>query len=590
MIRPITVAAVFGVCLAVVLTALAWTSLQVLRFDAADRASHHEAALEENVRLALWRMDSALAGLILQESVRPAVEYQREYYLGGNGLALESTQDSRAVLSPLAGAKTDYVLAHLQVSDDGVMGSPELPREGFDKVSSTETSADADLCRRLQALAASAVANHLADQLPPPATPVAALNSSLATDFANESPLNQSQQTRGNEEFRRRSQYLQNNSVVVQNPLPSAPANLAASGLVGGVMTPLMLDDRLLLARRTSLGGREWLQICWLDRPAIESWLTGLIRDLLPQARLELIPATDDEQFPRRLAALPLVLIPGELPAVTADTWSPLRWSLVVAWVCVGVAAAAVAVLLAGVVSLSERRAAFVSAVTHELRTPLTTLRMYAEMLAEGMVPGEAERRTYLDTLRVEAERLGHLVENVLTYARLERGRGIAPRETVSVGTLIDRAENRLAQRCRQADMVLVIEANDDVRGRLLRTDPASIEQIFFNLVDNACKYARDAADRRIHLSAALARDHVQFRLADHGHGLSEQARRRLFRPFSKSAEDAASSAPGVGLGLSLCRRLGRQSGGTFELDRSSGEGACFVLSVPIEAGANKLA
>ncbi|HEV3023328.1 MAG TPA: HAMP domain-containing sensor histidine kinase, partial [Pirellulales bacterium] len=480
--------------------------------------------------------------------------------------------------------------AHLQVSDDGMMRSPELPPEGFEKAGRTETSTDADLCQKVQALAASLVVSRLVDRLPPPATSAAAIDSSLAVDFANESSLNQSQQMRGNEEFRRRSQYLQNNSVVAQNPIQSAPANLAASGLAGGVMTPLVLDGHLLLARRTSLGERECLQICWLDRPAIESWLTGLIGDLLPQARLELIPTNGEEQFPRRLAALPLVLVPGELPTFVVDVRSPLRWSLLVAWACVGVAAAAVAVLLAGVVSLSERRAAFVSAVTHELRTPLTTLRMYAEMLAEGMVPGEADRRAYLDTLRAEAERLGHLVENVLTYARLERGRGIAPRETVSVGGLLDRAQSRLAERCRQADMALATEVDDDVRRRLLHTDPASIEQIFFNLVDNACKYARDAADRRIHLSAALGADGVQFRVADHGRGLSEQARRRLFRPFSKSAEDAAGGAPGVGLGLSLCRRLARQSGGTFELDRSSDKGACFVLSVPIEAEANKLA
>jgi signal transduction histidine kinase len=260
-----------------------------------------------------------------------------------------------------------------------------------------------------------------------------------------------------------------------------------------------------------------------------------------------------------------------------------------VAWVCVSVAAAAVAVLLAGVVSLSERRAAFVSAVTHELRTPLTTLRMYAEMLADGMVPSEADRRVYLETLHAEAERLGHLVENVLTYARLERGRKVAPRETVSVGDLVDRLHNRLAARCRQAAMELTTEMADDIRRRTLRTDPASVEQIFFNLVDNACKYAREAADGRVHLSAAVAGDRVQFRVADHGPGVSEQAVRRLFRPFSRSAEDAAGSAPGVGLGLSLCRRLARQIGGTFQLERSSGEGACFLLSLPIEEPARGL-
>ena len=76
--------------------------------------------------------------------------------------------------------------------------------------------------------------------------------------------------------------------------------------------------------------------------------------------------------------------------------------------------------LLLGALSLGKRRADFVSAVTHELRTPLTTFRMYAEMLADDMVPDPDQRREYLSTLLVESNRLRHLVENVLTYARLE--------------------------------------------------------------------------------------------------------------------------------------------------------------------------
>ncbi|HWB13786.1 MAG TPA: HAMP domain-containing sensor histidine kinase [Pirellulales bacterium] len=583
MIRPATTVFVFGLCLAVVLGVLAWASFQILRFDAAERESQHEAMLEENARLALWRMDSALGGLILQESVRPAAEYQRVHYLGRDGVSLSADHGGRPVFSPLANCKVDYVVAHLQVSEDGAVTSPRWPSEGAERAKGDAVNGVADeLWRQVELLGASIIRQNVVARVPPPAVPVAPGNSLPAVDAAGELFATQSQQTRGAQEFRRRSEYLQNNSLMAQNPIQSAPADFAASGLVGGVMTPVVIDDRLLLARRVSLGGQEYLQVCWLDRPVIETWLTGLIADLLPQARLQLVPALSDEQLTRRLAALPLVLLPGDLPSTAVDTLSPLRWSLAIAWACVSVAALAVGVLLTGVVSLSERRAAFVSAVTHELRTPLTTLRMYAEMLAEGMVPAEADRKAYLETLHAEAERLGHLVENVLCYARLERGRSVVPCEIVSVGRLIDRAQERLAARCRQADMELVTEADDEVRGRSLRTNPASVEQILFNLVDNACKYASGASDRRIHLSAVVAANRIRLCIADHGPGLSQQARRRLFRPFSKSAEDSAGGAPGVGLGLSLCRRLARQLGGAFQLDQISTAGACFVLSFPI--------
>jgi signal transduction histidine kinase len=306
-----------------------------------------------------------------------------------------------------------------------------------------------------------------------------------------------------------------------------------------------------------------------------------MVSDLLPDARLVPAPANLDEQPARRLAALPLLLDPGEPPASSSTRWSPLGWSLAIAWVCVLIAALAIAVLLSGVISLSERRAAFVSAVTHELRTPLTTFRMYAEMLAENMVTDESQRRAYLDTLRSEAERLSHLVDNVLAYARLERGRFAGARETVSVRAIIERLQERLSLRCRQIDMQLTIEAADDVRQRQLVTDAASVEQIVFNLVDNACKYSTSTTDRRIHLMVNADDDSCAFRVADHGPGIPRSVARRLFQPFTKSAEEAARSASGVGLGLALSRRLARQLGGTLTLEKTDDEGACFLLTLP---------
>ena len=105
-------------------------------------------------------------------------------------------------------------------------------------------------------------------------------------------------------------------------------------------------------------------------------------------------------------------------------------------WGAVLFAVLAAAVLLHGVMTLSERRAAFVSSVTHELRTPLTTFRMYAEMLARGMVPDAERRQEYYETLQSESERLTLLVENVLAYARLERGRKPQAQDRVTMVAL----------------------------------------------------------------------------------------------------------------------------------------------------------
>ena len=122
----------------------------------------------------------------------------------------------------------------------------------------------------------------------------------------------------------------------------------------------------------------------------------------------------------------------------------------------------------------------------------------------------------------------------------------------------------------------------DEIQSLLLCTDPAAVEQILFNLVDNACKYASHGDDKRIHLEISASSRHIEFRVRDHGPGISRQGQRKLFLPFSKSVHEAASTAPGVGLGLALSRRLARDLGGSLELKEAlENPGAAFVLKLP---------
>ncbi len=250
------------------------------------------------------------------------------------------------------------------------------------------------------------------------------------------------------------------------------------------------------------------------------------------------------------------------------------------AWSLGALALVASGALLLGLATLGERRAAFVSAVTHELRTPLTTFRMYADMLAAGMVPPERQGE-YLDTLRREAERQGHLVENVLAYSRLERGRYRAARESVALGELLAGLLDTLAAQAERASMTLVPPAPGAWETVTVRVDRAAVERVLFNLVDNACKYARDAADRRIHVECRTDARAARVTVRDHGPGVAPSEARRLFRPFHKSARDAAQSAPGVGLGLSLSRRLARALGGDLRLEPPKDGGAAFTLTLP---------
>jgi len=360
---------------------------------------------------------------------------------------------------------------------------------------------------------------------------------------------------------------------------------------------PIWLGTDLFIVREVAVAGSLRYQAVWLQAEALADHLLGAIKHSLPEAALEpileiseaapsgVLGANFDElsNDPLSLVTLPWRLRAGEDPVAADIGWSPLRISLMAGWGTLLLALLASAVLMRGVMKLSDRRATFVSSVTHELRTPLTTFHLYSDMLAEGMVKEEKRQKEYLTTMRREAERLNHLVENVLSYSRVERGSARAEHQKVTLQGLIDRMSSRLEERTSKDGAELEVVHAPDSEEVEIDTDLTAVEQIVFNLVDNACKYGlREGASRVIRLRTSNRGRTARIEVSDQGGGISRSDVKKLFRPFHKSARDAAHSKPGVGLGLALCRRLARELGGDLTLDNGEGEGACFVLELPV--------
>jgi signal transduction histidine kinase len=601
--KPRTTWISVGVALTLVLAVMGWVTATLLQMDADRVQTDREAVLEEQTRLSLWRIDSAMAPILSREvAALDAAAQGGELAEPPPGVVLRfalmrddpdslqalSHVDEQA-LSRLAGdLEPQTLFARLDRPHHDEIGS-RGEAEGIDLQADGAGLDAAQTAQTPYALKTQALRNedewsrrkaNVEDNLIAYSTISRSLRD--ANDDARDKGTNDGQPAGLDETISLGAEGDAGVGEVEAGGSPDgAPRYRSPSTGEAGqvsadttVIEPVWVGEHLLLLRAV---GDQRIEGSWLDWEALPRMLLAEVADLLPHAALIPVPEADPTNTERMLATLPARLDPGAtIPP--PPTWSPLRASLLTGWLIVLAAFAALIVLVRVSLALSERRATFVSAVTHELRTPLTTFRMYTEMLSEGMV--EHKRQRYLDTLRREAVRLSGLVENVLAYSRIESDRPVSQPETLSVGDVIDRVADRLRERCEAAGLSLSLEPTQSQREVVVRVDPGAVEQILFNLVDNAAKYGASSEDPRIRISVEPRAGKVVLHVRDFGPGIPAAEAKKIFEPFTKANADAAGTKPGVGLGLALSRRLARQMGGDLEL--APGEnGADFVLTLP---------
>lgn len=236
-------------------------------------------------------------------------------------------------------------------------------------------------------------------------------------------------------------------------------------------------------------------------------------------------------------------------------------------------AALSLVVLILNTERQSRQRARFAASAAHELRTPLAGLRLYGEMLRDGIDDRERAAR-YAGRIAEESERLSRVVTNVLGFTRLERGTlEVAPDEIDPVEVL-----GRLVHRLRPAiaSHGATLEFEPGRFEATLRADPEALGQIVQNLIDNAEKYSRDSVDRSIRLRLARVDEALEIEVRDHGPGIAPELRGRLFEPFVRGT--SPDQPAGLGLGLALAAELARAQGATLELRDPPDGGAAFVV------------
>ena len=210
-------------------------------------------------------------------------------------------------------------------------------------------------------------------------------------------------------------------------------------------------------------------------------------------------------------------------------------------------------------VAFAERRSNFVAAVSHELKTPLTAIRMYGEMLRDGIVASDAKRAEYYRHITAESERLSRLINNVLEYARLEKGTRDVALVTAPVLPVVREATELVRPHLDAEGFVLEIDADGDLPA--VRFERDALLQVLFNLIDNAVKYTGDGA-KRIVLRIDRDGDAVRIVVRDHGPGVPARHLAHVFEPFYRGEHELTRRSKGTGLGLALVRGLVERMGG----------------------------
>jgi signal transduction histidine kinase len=407
-------------------------------------------------------------------------------------------------------------------------------------------------------------------------------------------------------------------AVPTRPSTPQPPAQIAATSDTVQVrvepFVPLVVPDpdrsesifggQIFLLRHVQIESRHVLQGFQLDESRlvaeVEQSARSFVRDgmgfELPQVRKVSDPAAD-----AREAAYTAILDFGFGDLILNLTETDPAWIArrigELRHIYLGILAIVVAAVGLSLLSLwhnvraqallAQKKDDFISAVSHELRTPLTSIRMYTEMLEKNWVKSADKIAEYHRTMRQESERLSRLVENVLDFARLQKGRKNYAFRLGDIDECVAGIVEMMRPYAGQHGFTIQMDLAAFGQSRF---DKDAVTQIVVNLVDNAVKYARSAADKTIVVRTRNEPGFTAIEVEDRGPGIPRNRQKKVFEQFYRCEDDRLRGGPsfsqpqttGMGLGLTLVKHFAEAHGGYVEIRDAQPTGAVLKVALAI--------
>lgn len=290
----------------------------------------------------------------------------------------------------------------------------------------------------------------------------------------------------------------------------------------------------------------------------------------------------ESEVITQRTFPVPFDFLSADLTA-SAPPPSPARKTMGIAlWVLGLFMLAGLAAIYQSartVVDLSERRSQFVSSVTHELKTPLTNIRMYIEMLEQGIAATPQRAQDYLSILGNESARLSRLINNVLELARLEKKQRHFDMREGRLEDVLTEVRTVMAHKLEQEGFQLNIEISDMPP---FAYDREVLIQILINLIENSIKFGQTSPQKCITIIAAVRDKWVRIAVSDTGPGIPRLALKKVFDDFYRVDNNLTRTTGGTGIGLALVKKFMTAMGGRVEAVNNNDIGCTITLSLPL--------
>jgi signal transduction histidine kinase len=232
-------------------------------------------------------------------------------------------------------------------------------------------------------------------------------------------------------------------------------------------------------------------------------------------------------------------------------------------------------------VKINRLKNDFIATVTHELKTPLASMRVLVDTLLEGHYRDPQRVTEYLQLIGRENERLSRLIDNFLTFSRMERNKQAFRMQPTDAGVVSRTAVEAVKTKFAKGNCHFEAHIADDLS--LVQADADAMVTVLVNLLDNAYKYTYD--EKRICMDVAEVDGLVRFTVSDNGIGIPRRAVRKIFRRFYQVDRSLSRRAEGCGLGLSIAQFIVEAHNGSIRVDSKPGRGSTFTVTIPIANG-----